>query len=117
MKLILFVSYTIFILAIFTLAYMGLIPLEISKIPFYDSIGHFVLYGLWAYFAGMAFSKKIFIGVSVPKGILIVLLIAILEESLQSLSSIRTFSLSDMYWGFIGIAVAFLVTKKTKTSL
>jgi len=42
-------GYTLLILTIFALAYLKYIPTELNTIPDYDSIGHFVLYGIWGY--------------------------------------------------------------------
>lgn len=104
-------AYSVFIFVIFLLAYLGLIPTELNAIPYYDSAGHFVLYGLWGYFFGSAYEKPI---VSVrkfhiQKGIAIAASIAIVEEALQNLSPLRTFSLFDLAYGLLGIALACAV--------
>lgn len=107
--------YTLLLLTIFLLAYLDLIPRGLKAIPFYDSLGHFVLYGTWGYLFGKVFSKIIQIGsLNIPVGILIVTFIAIIEECLQSLSSVRTFSLFDLGWGILGIVFAYILLKLSK---
>lgn len=74
-------------------------------------MGHFVLYGLWGYFFAKAFDVTILsVGnIKVQRGILMVIPIAVIEETLQSFSAARTFSFFDMGWGVLGIIVACLV--------
>ncbi len=111
----LFGIYTSLLLTIFLLAYLGLIPRGLKAIPFYDSLGHFVLYGTWGYLFGKVFSKILQIGsLKIPTGIFIVTIIAITEECLQSLSSVRTFSLFDLGWGILGIFFAYILLKLSK---
>lgn|SRR5574343_1407732 len=107
--------YTTLILTIFALAYLGLIPAEIKYFPYYDSIGHFVLYGMWGYLAGRAFSKNISADIGIPTGLVVISIIAILEEFTQSFSAIRTFSFLDLTWGFLGILTATFLIKISKT--
>jgi VanZ family protein len=120
-KKIIFSLYSAFILGIFILAYLGLIPTDIAIVPYYDSIGHFVLFGLWAYLFGRIFKRKLYIydKYFIPLGSLIVLVIAVLDESSQWFSSIRTFSFLDLFWGVLGIAIAVvvinLITRKHST--
>ncbi|WP_333599903.1 VanZ family protein [Flavobacterium sp.] len=104
-------GYTLLILTIFALAYLKYIPTELNTIPDYDSIGHFVLYGIWGYLFAQTFNKPILsvAKVTVPLGTLLIIPIAITEECLQSLSPVRTFSWFDMGWGLLGITVACLV--------
>jgi polysaccharide biosynthesis protein VpsQ len=101
------IVYTILLVSIFIGAYLQLIPTEIKAIPAYDSIGHFVLYGIWGYLFIKVFPRKVFGSISL--GALIIVAIAILEESLQSLSSVRTFSLLDLGWGLLGIFISWLL--------
>jgi len=104
-------AYTLFIATIFILAYIGLIPTRLHAIPFYDSAGHFILYGCWGFCLGWTFSKTL-IRISVFKiyiGIMIAMAIATIEEFLQQLSPLRTFSLLDLFWGILGIVVACII--------
>ncbi|HSE35074.1 MAG TPA: VanZ family protein [Candidatus Paceibacterota bacterium] len=83
-------------------AYLGRIPTEIRAIPFYDSIGHFVLFGTLAAALDRVFRERMMRGI--PVAAWSVGSYAILDESLQSLSSMRTFSLGDLAAGLIGVA-------------
>ncbi len=96
---------------VFLLAYRGLIPTEIQLFPFYDSVGHCILYGTWAYLAAKSFPKRIYAnGVfTIPFGIVLITVIAIIEESFQTLSPVRTFSLYDVGWGIVGSILAWLL--------
>ncbi len=99
---------TIFVLFLITvsfLAYNHLIPTEIKSIPFYDSIGHFVLFGLLGLIAHYAFNRKrvpVF-GRMAPIGPTIAIAYAFIDESLQVLSSNRAFDLADLFFGIFGI--------------
>ena len=109
-----FAVYTLFLLTIFVLAYMGHIPTKLNLIPFYDSIGHFVLYGTWGFLFAMAFSRPLaWVGkFAIQKGIFLVVPVAVVEECLQSLSPTRTFSLFDLGWGLLGITFAWLLANR-----
>lgn len=108
------ILYTLVLLVIFISAYLKLIPTEIKAVPFYDSIGHFVLYGIWGYLFARVFNKNALRSDSwfLPWGILLALTIAIVEESLQSFSAVRTFSLFDLGWGIVGILLALFVVNQ-----
>lgn len=103
--------YSAFIATVFVLAYFGLIPTKLHDIPYYDSAGHFILYGLWGWFFGRAFAKPLMqLGsFQIPSGIAVVIAIAVVEESLQQLSPLRTFSLTDLGFGLLGILTACIV--------
>lgn len=95
------------------LAYAGLIPTKLHEIPYYDSIGHFLLYGLWGYFFGKVYSKSV-TGTKyhVTQGTIIVAAIAIVEETLQQLSPMRSFSLYDLGFGLLGIATSAVILNR-----
>ena len=112
------ILYSLFLLVVFIAAYLELVPTEIKLVPFYDSVGHFVFYGIWGYLFAKVFSRKINIRIFVfPLGILLIICIAVLEESLQSLSTIRAFSIFDLGWGIIGILLGWLLLGKEKISV
>jgi VanZ family protein len=97
-------------------AYVGAIPTRLHEIPFYDSAGHFVLYGFWGYFFGNAFSTPLLsIGnFRLQTGIAIAAPIAVTEEFLQQLSPMRTFSLYDLAFGLAGIALSCAILNFTR---
>ncbi|MFA6459189.1 MAG: DUF817 domain-containing protein [Candidatus Paceibacterota bacterium] len=88
------------------LAYNRLIPSEIKLIPHYDSIGHFVLFGLLGLVAHYSFNRerKNVFGRHIPVGPTLVMSIAFIDEALQVLSINRTFDLMDLFWGLVGIS-------------
>lgn len=88
-------------------AYLGRIPTEIRAIPFYDSIGHFALFGTLAAALDRVFRERMMRGI--PVAAWSVGSYAILDESLQSLSSMRTFSFGDLAAGLIGIGVLTVI--------
>ncbi|CAM3293999.1 hypothetical protein FLLO111716_01600 [Flavobacterium longum] len=92
------------------LAYAGLIPTKLHDIPYYDSIGHFILYGWWGYLLGKVFHKSVS-GTTfrLPHGIILATAIAIVEETLQQLSPMRSFSLYDLGFDLLGIATSAVV--------
>jgi VanZ family protein len=106
----LFGAYTAFIILVLIGAYINVIPTEIGLIPMYDSIGHFVLYGIWFYLLHEALERK---KVSmIPLAFLILFPVVALEEFAQMLAATRTFSLTDLFWGFAGMCIFWLVTHR-----
>lgn len=110
----LFGAYTVFIVLVLIGTYMGVIPTEISVIPMYDSIGHFVLYGIWFYLLHKALQKRmvVILNFLIPLAFLILFPIVALEEFAQKLASTRTFSLIDLSWGFVGMCLFWFLTRK-----
>lgn len=113
----LFGVYTAFIILVLIGAYMGVIPTEIGMVPMYDSIGHFVLYGVWFYLLHKALNKRtvIILKSAIPLAFLILFPIVSLEEFAQKFASTRTFSLADLSWGFAGICLFWFLTRKKET--
>jgi len=103
--LIAFWLYFTLLITIFTMAYLRIIPVKIKVIPYYDTIGHFVLYGITAYLAHRALDRKTinFKSYIFPLAPVIISIFAIIEESLQSFSPYRTFSLLDIAANISGI--------------
>ncbi len=101
--------YTTFLIITLIGAYLGVIPTEIALVPAYDSIGHFVLYGVWFYLLHKALERKM---VSVfPLAFLILFPLVTLEEFAQAFASTRTFSLIDLFWGFAGMLTFWFLSK------
>lgn len=99
------------LITIFALAYLRLIPTEIAKIPFYDTIGHFILYGMTGYLAHRALNRPVFkfINLDIPLGPVLISLFALVEEALQFFSPYRTFSLLDLASNFCGILLFYWI--------
>lgn len=90
-----FVVFTLVLAIIFFLAYVDKIPREIKAIPYYDLIGHFILFGLLAFLLQRTLEQRkkrtsiLFTGLLIGS-------FAILEEFAQSMSFYRTFALTDL---------------------
>lgn len=103
-----------FLLLVSVLAYLKLIPTEIKSVPYYDSVGHFMLFGMFAFAAEMASrgrKTKVF-GMQLPIGATLVAIYAFIDESLQVFSTVRTFDLHDLAFGLAGITFFYFVSKK-----
>lgn len=53
-----FILYFVILLTIFVFAYLGIVPVKISAIPFYDTIGHFILLGIASYLGHKALGNR-----------------------------------------------------------
>ncbi len=100
-----FWGYFAVLLTIFILAYLRMIPVKIAKIPFYDTLGHFLLLGLTSYFAHRALGRRMInlFNFAIPLGPFLVGIFAVAEESIQVISPYRTFSFIDMAANLSGI--------------
>lgn len=103
--------YSALVVAITTLAYLRLIPTKLNSIPYFDSAGHFVLFGFWGWFFAKAYPKNAFriTDFRIFSGTLIAIFIALTEELLQSLSSVRSCDPYDFIFGSLGILTACIV--------
>ncbi len=96
--------YTLGIGLILYLAYTRGLPSFLAVIPRYDLMAHFALYGLWSFLIYQAFSQKL-------SGPILLSVFTILEEGLQYLSPNRTFSLLDLLFSLLGIALGILLAR------
>ena len=102
--------YLAVLLGIVFLANLGMLPVrELAKIPHYDTIGHFFLYGIASYLSHRALAKRAIaiIGYPFPLGPTIFSIFTILEELLQQILPHRTFSLLDLSASLLGIIVFY----------
>lgn len=108
--------YSVFLFSVFLSAYLGFIPTELAFIPFFDSMGHFILYGIWGYLFAKVFDNAILsVGkFIVPAGVFIAIIIAVAEESFQAFFPTRSFSFFDMAWGILGISLACIIFNRRK---
>ena len=93
-------------------AYLGGIPSFIGAIPYYDKIGHFVLYGMLSYVFWRVTNRKTVSKIPLSPTIITALTIA--EELLQGLSSNRTASYSDLIFSLAGVWIIVLIDKRFK---
>lgn len=103
-KFIPLIVFTGLILIINFLAYNNLLPRDLKAIPYYDSIGHFVLFGIYAFLAQIAFKGKKFFHIPIGSGL--IALYATLDEFIQKFSPNRSFYLWDLFFSLLGILVA-----------
>lgn len=106
---VIFWLYFAFIITVSFLAYKQLIPVEIGRIPYYDTIGHFILFGLTGYLAHRALGRRTISSLNLPLGFLLMTLFAIGEELLQLISPYRTASLKDLLVGLLGMLVLYWI--------
>jgi uncharacterized membrane protein YoaT (DUF817 family) len=99
------IALVLFVFAASSLAYVNLIPSGIKHIPFHDSIGHFILFGLLGLIAELAFQRRktLVFGRLIPLGASIILAYAFVDEVLQIFSDNRTFDTGDLFSGILGI--------------
>jgi uncharacterized membrane protein YoaT (DUF817 family) len=93
-----FLAYFLGLAAIITGAYLGGLPDVIRNIPYADTFIHFIALGGLGYLAHRALGRRRFVlaGRDLPLGPVVICVLAVIEECLQSLSPNRTFSLLDM---------------------
>jgi VanZ family protein len=99
--------YAAIFLVILLLAYTGNLPGFLQFIPYYDTIGHFVLYFLATYLGHRVLKCRtiMLIGYKLPLWPLLFATFTITEELIQQTSPNRTFSWLDMVMSLLGIAV------------
>ncbi|MBN2161657.1 MAG: VanZ family protein [Pontiellaceae bacterium] len=112
--------YSVFIIALIVLADRGMLPgwmTGCAEFPYGDNVGHFILFGglsmvctVATRFKQMHFFRPLFLGCAVT------LVFVTAEEFSQRLLPTRTFSLSDLFADYAGIAFLgqFLCSKWMK---
>jgi polysaccharide biosynthesis protein VpsQ len=101
--------FTVFIILTIILADAGALPPFIRKIygiPYGDKAGHFVLFGLLNFFLTLTFTRSLHSldpkRVAISVGFILALAIAA-EEFSQLFIPRRTFSLLDLFAGYLGV--------------
>lgn len=104
------------LIAIIISAYLKILPVKSSVIPFYDTIGHFILIGIAAFLAHLALNKRSIncFNIPIPLAAIIVSLFTVTEECLQKLSPNRTFDLLDLVSDFCGIVLFTWLAERQK---
>lgn len=112
------ILFTLFIVLVVILADLGKLGnLFITRIPYADKAGHFILYGILALlinltlFRSFPFERRK--QVAIIGGLILALLIG-LEEFSQQYFAERTFSLSDLSASYLGVIVFSWLAIKTK---
>jgi polysaccharide biosynthesis protein VpsQ len=113
------VLFALFILLIIVLAdtdRLGILKL-VNTLPLGDKVGHFILYGILALLINLTLFRsrpsQSRTSIAVFSGAILALLIGIEEFSQQYFSS-RTYSLSDLTAGYLGVIFFSWMAVKTK---
>jgi hypothetical protein len=99
--------YLAIFLTIMALAYTNTLPPQLGYIPYYDKIGHGVLYAIAAYLGHRILRCRwlVWNSIPLPRFALLFGLFTVAEELVQSLSPHRTLDAIDLLWSFVGIAL------------
>ena len=99
--------FLLFLFWVIVAADTGTIPpfiRNIYRFPGGDWVGHFVLYGILAFLAVRAFPRRVNVfGWMLPLSVLLVILMAALEELSQSWFPLRSADWRDLSFSIIGI--------------
>ncbi|MGC1244949.1 MAG: VanZ family protein [Spirulinaceae cyanobacterium] len=106
--------YGAILLTILILAYTGNLPTWLSRIPYYDTIGHFVLYGIATYLGHLVFKhrKLKLLGYILPLWPVLFGFFTIVEEFIQGFSPNRSLTVLDLVASLIGISFGYWLAKK-----
>jgi len=110
------IFYAGLLLTILFLAYTNSLPAFLGKIPYYDTVGHFVLYGMATYLGHRVLRHrkfKLFRRVF-PLWPPLFGAIAIAEEIWQMTSPHRNFSWLDIAASLVGIWFGYWLVEKTQ---
>lgn len=94
-------------------AYTDNLPAYLGAIPHYDTVGHFVIYGIATYLGQRIFQRSFlkFGWLQMPLFPLGFTLLTVVEEGLQSLSPVRTFSWLDMVMSLAGLSLGYYLAR------
>jgi VanZ family protein len=98
----LLVAYLLFFGSVLVGAYLGILPTEPARLPLFDTLGHFVLFGVGALLLDRAWGGRVirrrlpFGTASLPAAVLVVGAFAVAEECAQLLSPVRSFDPTDL---------------------
>lgn len=108
------VVHSVLIFSISLGAYAGVLPTQIKALPYYDTIMHFLLVGMFGFFLDGALAHRALVRVAfVPRlGPALALGLAGSEEYLQRLSRNRSSSWSDFAANATGILVCSFIAKR-----
>lgn len=115
------ILFTFFILLIIVLADLGKLgALFITRLPYADKAGHFILYGILALLINLSLFRSLPLRsrkwVVVVSSLILALLIGIEEFSQQYFAN-RTFSLSDLTASYLGVIFFSWLAIRTKNKL
>lgn len=95
------------------MAYLGLLPLYLLAWPFADKVLHMILIGSLAFWLNLWIHDwQLQMGrLRLPVAIVLPLLLAAIEEMLQSLSPLRTFDLVDLASNLVGLLLFYALSR------
>lgn len=96
------------------MAYLDILPWHLLRWPFADKVMHFLLFGAITFWFSIWLGPRMirWRGISLPLAVLIPFSFAILEESLQYFSSVRTLSLSDLLSNLAGMIFFWWLSRR-----
>lgn len=110
------IAYGGLFLLILWAAYTNNLPLALlGKIPYYDKIGHVVLYALASYLGHRVINRRHFKGVRyVPVFPVLFGLVMTVEEIVQGVSPYRTLDWLDLVCSLGGVGLGYLLAQRVK---
>ncbi|MGB3693072.1 MAG: VanZ family protein [Spirulinaceae cyanobacterium] len=102
------------LLTILVVAYTGNLPGWLSRIPYHDTIGHFVIYAIATYLGHRVFKhrKLKLLDYVLPLWPVLFGIFTIAEELLQGFSPNRTLTVLDLVASLIGISFGYWLARK-----
>ncbi|XHX80444.1 MAG: VanZ family protein [Stenomitos frigidus ULC029] len=106
--------YACLLALILLLAYTGTLPSQLGRIPFYDKVGHLVLYGIATYLGHRVLQyRRLRLGtIALPLFPFLFAIGALTEELLQVFSPNRTLDAIDLIASFLGIILGYWLAEK-----
>jgi hypothetical protein len=98
-------------------AYTNNLPLALlGKIPYYDKIGHVVLYAMASYLGHRVLNRRYFRGMRwLPVFPVLFGLVMTAEEIVQGLSPYRTLDALDLVCSLGGVVLGYILARRGKT--
>lgn len=110
-------GYGSFFLLTLWAAYTNNLPLALlAKIPYYDKIGHVVLYAAASYLGHRVLKQRHFRGIRwLPTFPVLFALAMTAEEIVQGLSPYRTLDAWDLVCSLSGVALGYILAQKQRS--
>jgi polysaccharide biosynthesis protein VpsQ len=107
-------AYLGFLMFVSISAYLKLIPTEISQFPHYDTVLHFLLVGLAAFFTHLALKKRkvTLLNIPIPLAGILALGGRTIDETIQIFTPSRSFDLLDLGADLCGIILFLYLAEK-----
>jgi hypothetical protein len=112
------VGYAATFLLILWAAYTNHLPTGfLNTIPYYDKVGHVILYGIATYLGHRVWRRRFCLGgVAWPLFPALFALFTLVEEGLQGLSPYRTLDGVDLICSLLGIGLGYALASKSKAA-